>query len=256
MSTAHPFTGWPNGAHAAVALSYDDTLPCHHELVAPALEQHGLRGTFYAPIRGDLINNTDAWRDLARRGHELGNHTLFHPCRREAASPDSWIEDWNNLLHFDARRLRNELLVASFVLHLIDGRTERTYGNTCHHVLIGPEENKQRIEPILAELFVAARGECTNRPTDPRSADLANLGTIAADGKKFPDWRASVEEALATGGLALFTFHGVGAGYQRIQVDEGEHAQLLSYLRDNQDRIWTAPVIEIARWLRGSKETA
>ena len=251
MSTAQPFTCWPDGARAAVALSYDDTLPCHHELVAPALEQQGLRATFYAPIRGDLIHNTDAWRDLAKRGHELGNHTLFHPCRREGRG----MEDWNNLLHFDAGRLRNELLVASFALQLIDGRTERTFGNTCHDVFIGAEPDKQRIEPILAELFVAARGQCTNRPTDPRSADLLNLGTIAADGKRFNDWRASIEEALSMGGLALFTFHGVGDGYGRIQVDAGEHAQLLGYLRDNHDRLWIAPVIEIARWLRGTTQT-
>jgi hypothetical protein len=52
------------------------------------------------------------------------------------------------------------------------------------------------------------------------------------------------------GGLLVLTFHGVGAGWQRLQVDEHEHRQLLDYLRDQQAQIWTAPVVDIARWLR------
>ncbi|MDQ3814885.1 MAG: polysaccharide deacetylase family protein [Armatimonadota bacterium] len=241
---------WPNGAQAAVCLSYDDTLPCHHQLVGPVLEDHGLRGTFYTPIRRDLIDNTAAWRQLAERGHELGNHTIFHPCRREAAAGGTCLENWNNLVNFTAARFRNEVEVANFVLHLIDGKAERTYGNTCHDVFIGPTEARERIEPILADFFVAARGECTNQPAIPATADLANLGTTAADGHTFIEWRECVEQAVAVGGLLIFTFHGVGRGYQRIQVAEQEHLQLVRWLRDNRDRIWTAPVIEAARRLR------
>ena len=249
MNDSTDYELWPNGAQAAVCLSYDDTLPCHHQLVGPVLEEHGLRGTFYAPIRRDLIDNTAAWRQLTERGHELGNHTIFHPCRREATAEVNCLENWNNLVNFTAARFRNEVEVANFVLHLIDGKTERTYGNTCHDVFIGPADAKERVEPIIAEFFVAGRGPCTNQPTIPAMADLASLGTTWADGRRFTEWREFVEQAVAVGGLLIFTFHGVGRGYGRIQVDEQEHLQLVQWLRDNQDRIWTTPVIEAAQRL-------
>lgn len=247
---------WPNGARAAVSLSYDDTMPCHRTLVAPALEAHGLRGTFYAPPRDDLAQHTDAWRAMAERGHELGNHTLFHPCRREVPQPDDWVRTWNNLVNFDADRFRGECRTANFMLSLVDGRSERTYGNTCHDVWIGPAESKQRIEPLLAEMFVAARGECTNAPTDPGTADLFNLGTTSGDGHQFKVWRQRIEQAAECGGYLLLTFHGIGPGYQRLQVDTDEHEQLLSYLREQAGRLWTAPVIEVAKWIRDEIQAA
>jgi peptidoglycan/xylan/chitin deacetylase (PgdA/CDA1 family) len=150
---------WPHEAEAAVCLSYDDGMPCHVDLVAPMLEEFGFRGTFYTPINSDIIARPDAWRDVARRGHELGNHTIFHPCRRPIAEPpEAEARAWNNLSRFDAARFGNELKVSNFALRLLDGHTERTYGNTCHNVSIGPDDSAERIEPILAEFFVAGRG--------------------------------------------------------------------------------------------------
>jgi len=247
---ADPLPCWPHGARAAVSLSYDDALPCHHAVVAPALEEHGLRGTFYAPFRDDLVVHTAAWREMAARGHELGNHSLFHPCRREPPITGDWLAAWNNLVQFDLARLRGELSAANFMLTLLDGRTDRTYGNTCHHTTIGPADAQQSMAPVLSELFVAARGALTNRPTDPRAADLHNLGTTGADGKRFADWRAVVDEAIATGGYVLLTFHGVGDGWQRLQVDREDHRLLLAYLQERQDQLWTAPVRDVALWIR------
>lgn len=73
---------WPQGRKGAVSITYDDALPCHHQLVAPAWEAVGLRATFYTPIRSTLMEEVEAWRAVATKGHELGNHSLFHPCRK------------------------------------------------------------------------------------------------------------------------------------------------------------------------------
>jgi len=247
---------WPHGKAAAVCLAYDDAMRCHADLVAPALEEHGLRATFYAPIWGDLIANTEAWREMARRGHELGNHTIFHPCRRELAPGSGCLENWNNLFHFTPERFRNELEVANFALHLIDGQTERTYGNTCHEVWIGPEESKQRIEPILSPLFLAGRGGWSNHPVAPATADLLKIGTLGGDGRKFEEWRAAIEEAVSMNGLLILTFHGVGRGSERLQVDESEHLRLLGYLQEHRDNIWSAPLVQIARHLRAERKSS
>ena len=62
---------WPKGRQGAVSLT------CHHQLVAPAWEAVGLRATFYTPIRSTFMQETEAWRAVAAKGHELGNHSLL-----------------------------------------------------------------------------------------------------------------------------------------------------------------------------------
>ncbi len=82
-------TNFPNGARCAVSLTYDDGLRSHFEDVGPTLEKFGLRGTFNIPIaHTSLMQNVEAWRGMATRGHELGNHSLFHPCRSEPSDSD------------------------------------------------------------------------------------------------------------------------------------------------------------------------
>jgi peptidoglycan/xylan/chitin deacetylase (PgdA/CDA1 family) len=243
------FSGWPRGSKAAVCLTYDDALPCHYDTVGPTLEEHNFRGTFYVPIRESLWTAGPAWRDLAHRGHELGNHTVFHPCRRDNPVVRDRIEPWNDLVDFDTNRLRRELVTANGVLRLIDGREQRTYGNTCHDVAIGPSNRQTSIEPLVEELFLAGRGPLIDCPTNPRTAPMSALGTTMADHRTFDEWRRRIEEAERAEALLILTFHGVGTGYGRLQVDVAQHRMLLDYLRDAQDRIWTAPVVAVAEWL-------
>ena len=79
---------WPKGRRAAISLTYDDGLANHLQVVGPQLESRGLRATFYVPLKEGILTTSLDWRKLAARGHELGNHTVFHPCW----SPDGkWI---------------------------------------------------------------------------------------------------------------------------------------------------------------------
>ncbi len=70
-----------NGRKAAVALTYDDGLNVHLDKVIPALDAMGFKGTFYLIMSRDGVSKRiDDWRAAARRGHELGNHTLSTPA--------------------------------------------------------------------------------------------------------------------------------------------------------------------------------
>ncbi len=63
----------------AVSLTYDDGLPSHLDVAAPALERRGLRGTFYVTW-DNIVDRLGDWEKLPARGHELGAHTMYHPC--------------------------------------------------------------------------------------------------------------------------------------------------------------------------------
>ena len=88
---------WPNGASVAVSLTYDDALDSQLDHAVPALETFGFKATFYVTVGSASVRDRlNEWRSLARSGHELGNHTIYHPCR--ASLPDrDWVEPQHDL---------------------------------------------------------------------------------------------------------------------------------------------------------------
>ena len=70
-----------NGKKCAVVLTYDDALNIHLDKVIPMLNSYQLKGTFYLIGNSSVVSKRIAeWRIAAKQGHELGNHTLNHPC--------------------------------------------------------------------------------------------------------------------------------------------------------------------------------
>ena len=81
-----------NGRSCAVVLTCDDTLNDHLENVIPSLDTAGLKGTFLVTARSNsLRTRLQDWRKASLNGHELGNHTLFHPCLG-ASRKRAWVE--------------------------------------------------------------------------------------------------------------------------------------------------------------------
>jgi len=240
---------WPHSARCAVSLCYDDSKPVHYELVAPALERRGFRGTFYCTITSDPLYHPEKWRELAARGHELGNHTLFHPCHRQPPESFGWLDAGYDLSDYTPKRFEDEVRVTNFILKMLDGKEARTYGNTCcHHMIGGRNGPAVSMDEILIKLgFVGARGPKFGI-SYPQAADfsLMQIGQVGGDGRTFDEIRKVLEEARETGGWANYLFHGVGKGSHSLFIEEGEHEKLLDWLAANRETIWTAPAVEVA----------
>lgn len=57
---------WPNGASAAVSLTYDDGKESHLDFAIPDLEAAGLRATFFlTPGWNRLADRAAEWRRVA-----------------------------------------------------------------------------------------------------------------------------------------------------------------------------------------------
>lgn len=249
MTLPSPFP-WPHGARAAVALTYDDALPGHYETVAPVLAAAGLPSTFYVPVTARLLHHADAWRSVAALGHELGNHTCFHPCRR---NPNRTPPAGECLDEYTVERWAAEVDLASAALHLLDGQSQRSYGNTCHQETVGPAEAEISLRPAIADRFTAGRGLCHDAGWvgDPWTADLASLGTSGGDGRSATELLARVDRALATGGFLILTFHSVGPrDYPRLHIAAAEHAALVAGLIARRPDVWTTTVSSLATALR------
>lgn len=244
---------WPHGQKCAVSLTYDDGLPVHYEHVGPLLVEAGLRATFYPTIVADPLHHPERWRELASQGHELGNHSLFHPCTRKPKR-HGWLAPHLDLRDYTPERLRTELAVANLVLHLIDGRRERTYGNTCCETTIGRGEAEMAMDGVLQELFVAARGPGISKVADVRAGiNLMQVGHYGADAQTFEDVRDEIERAAEVGGWIVWMIHGVGQGTHGMYIDTDEHNKLVSWLGASRADVWTAPLVEVAKHVRDNQ---
>lgn len=241
--TIAPF---PGGRRAAVSLTYDDCLPCHRAEVAPALSARGLAGTFFCPAGyGDLHDNVAAWRAVAATGHELGNHTCFHPCRRREGA--AWPDPAYDLKTYSRRRIVDELLLADRVLRLVDGQERRAYAATCGNTTVGPDGAEESFVDDLRRVATVVRsGRGGIQPL--RRPDFV-LGSVSADGRDAATTIAAIEPVLDAGGWVLVEMHGVGAGTHSLHVARDEHDRLIDWIAARSDRLWAATASAAAECL-------
>jgi beta-glucanase (GH16 family) len=228
--SAHAVETWPHGARAAVSLAYDDALDSQLDVALPALERHGIKATFYlalanAPVRRRMAD----WRAAAQRGHELGNHTLFHQCSGSAPGR-AWVEPQRNLDTTSVAQMLDQVRVANTLLHAIDGRSERTFNAPCFEQLAGGKP----YWPAIRDEFVALR------PPGHAPAGLTGAQLIAL-----------VKEEGAKGGVVNLVFHGIGGDH--LANSKEAHEELLGFLSAHRDEYWTDTYLNIMRHQRGAK---
>ena len=235
---------WPNGAQAAVCLTYDDGSDCHLDSVAPVLEKYGLKGTFYPHASTPLYNRTEEWRKMIKRGeHELGNHTLFHPCK---GSKHKFAKEFD-LEKYSFLRIRRELQAANTLLKAIDGQTERTFAYPCCEY----EVAEGNFADTIRDMFTAARA-IGPIPETMQGFDVFLTPSIATENMSGEDLIAYVKDAQAKGTVAIFMFHHVGeCGWHRISLKA--HQELLDYLASNRELVWTDTFLEVMKHVTKQK---
>ena len=228
---------WPNGAKAAVVLSYDDGVDIDLDHVAPDLEAAGFRGTFFVPGNSEsLAKRLPEWRALTARGHELGNHAIFHPCLRTPAGLPArdWLRPEYALESYTVPRMIDELRAANTTLLAVDGETVRTLGYDCGDTTAGGTSYVDAARP----LFLAARIGEDRIVADVRALDPMLVPSWMVQGVSGEEMIAFVKKAVDASGLAVFMFHGVGGGHS-IDVSREAHRQLIDWLAANRQTVWT-----------------
>lgn len=183
-----------NGKKCAVVLTYDDALNVHLDKVIPALDAFKFKGTFYlvgsSPVVSKRLNE---WRAAAKKGHELGNHTLNHPCDGTFAGRD-FVTPEADLSKFSVARAINEIKVTNTILEAIDGKKERTFAYPCGDRKIGDVYYYD----LLKEDFVAARG-VESGLLQKQQVDLANINCFGQSESIAVQMIAQIEAAEKAG---------------------------------------------------------
>jgi peptidoglycan/xylan/chitin deacetylase (PgdA/CDA1 family) len=224
---------WPEGRTAAIVLTYDDALQSQLQFVLPQLAETGLHGTFF--LEGANVTPADMrrWREVQRAGHELGNHSLFHPCPK-AMLPDRTQYYAEN---YDARRLLDELAVMNDVLFGIDGEQTRTFSVPCSQMLMGGVDYTEALRHAGLVKYVRNGGDQYQSViTDFRKLDFFNVPSWGpVDGPDGAQLIAYAQRVAGSRALGVFQFHGVGGDYLSVSADA--HHELVRFLKSHPE-IW------------------
>jgi peptidoglycan/xylan/chitin deacetylase (PgdA/CDA1 family) len=235
---------WPNGAKAAVNLAYDDALDSQLDNAIPSLNKYGIKGTFYLNVVSPTLTvRLDDWRAAAQKGHELGNHSIFHQCSKSSPGRD-WVPADRDLDKVSVIQMQDQVKVANAFLHAIDGKTERTYTPPCIDLNAG---GSNYVDGLKSE-FVAFKAVGGGVTPDMKTLDPYRVGVDFPTNVTGAQLIAVVKEAAAKGTMANFTFHGVGGDH--LSVSTEAHDELVKYLADNKNIYWTDSFVNIMKYVK------
>jgi sialate O-acetylesterase len=238
---------WKN-KKCAVVLTYDDALNVHLDNVVPALDALGLKGTFYlSAYFPGCSKRVSEWKTVGSHGHELANHTLFHPCvgkkpGREFVKPDY------DLGNYSLQRIADEIRMTNVFLHALDGKTKRTFAYPCGDTMAGDSSYVDKIRND----FVSARG-VKGEMLQTNEIDLFNVGSYMINGQTGEQMIDLVKAAMEKNTMIVFLFHGVG-GEHGLNVSLAEHQKLLKFLKQNESDIWIAPFLEVTEHVKSYRQ--
>jgi len=227
------------GKSCAVVLTYDDAIDQHLDNAVPILDSLGLKATFYiTAFSTSMQKRMDEWKKLPAKGYELGNHTLYHPCM--GGPGIEWVKPEYDLRTYTVQRMIDETRMTNLFLQAMDGKNRRTFAYTCGEMKIGDSS----FIMSMKKDFVAAR-VVNNQMHQIKDVDLYQVDCYLVNGETSGQLIGWAKKAMETHSLLVILFHGVGGG-NSLNVSLAAHRQFLQYLKQNEQNIMIATMIETA----------
>lgn len=239
---------WPNGKRAAVSLSFDDARVSQIDTGLALLSRQHVKATFFLQAE-KIRDRLDGWKKAVADGHEIGNHTMTHPCTANYS-----FSRPNALEGYSLEMMAAQLDGANAEIESLLGVKPRTFAYPCGQKFVGRGLDARSYVPLVAERFIAGRGYLDESANDPEVCDLAQAMGTASDEMDFEEMKNYVEEASNEGRWIIFVGHEIGKrGYQ--VTDAAALEALCEYLKDPAHGIWLGTVAEIAEYIQQQRST-
>lgn len=229
---------FPMGKRAAVSLTFDDARLSQADVGLGLLERHGVHATFYVSP-AQIEQRLGAWRHAVASGHEIGNHTMTHPCTgnfpwsRHRAIEEMTLE-----------QMQREFDDANEAIGRLLGVKPRTFAYPCGQTFVGRGRDLQSYIPLVAKNFIAGRLFRTEIVNDPAFCDLANLCAYDSDEKSFDEMKKWVDAAIEQGRWLVMAGHEINQGGRQTTLAPALDA-LCEYCRQRDD-VWVDTVANVA----------
>jgi peptidoglycan/xylan/chitin deacetylase (PgdA/CDA1 family) len=237
---ARPGFAWPGGRRGAVSITYDDGLDSQIDNAVPDLQAAGVKVTFLL-TRENMEARLADWQRVFRLGHEVGNHSVTHPCK---------------LRHCTSARFADDEIapMEAFLDSNFSADRFRSYAYPCGFIGLGEGSLRRRISSYQHALKgrIAAARTVSGLGNDPlRVAGDPFLLHAYEPTYDVDDPRRAfryVRRTLAAGGWAILVFHDVvGARSGDGQTSSASHRAILAWLQ--QQPAWIAPMGEVFQYI-------
>lgn len=236
---------WPAGKYAAVSLSFDDARESQITTGIPLLDQYGIKATFFV-VPSNMEKQQDGWKKAAANGHEIGNHTLTHPCTGNFP----WSRN-NALEAYTLRRMKKELTECNKRIFGQLHVNAEVFAYPCGQKFVGKGRNTKSYVPLIAGMFIAGRGWMDEAGNDPAYCNFDQLTGIEMDGKDFEQMLPILEEAKKTGQWLVLAGHEMGeSGVQTTRL--AMLKKLIEYAQDPANGIWLGTIGTVARYIKST----
>lgn len=221
---------WPKNRKAAIVLTYDDALRSQLTNAVPQLLKSGIKATFY--LTSDIDSSSiPQWRKLAKKGYELGNHTLYHPC---SVTEDNLVKSEGYTIY----KIVREIEITDRFLYAVDGKTKRTFAYPCTETFVGGgKDYVDTLRRFKLVKYARIGGDSSTIVTDFKKLDTLRVPSYGLDGGESGEKLITyIKNVQKTGGLGVIMLHGVGGDY--ISITPDAHQQLITYLKKHRRDIW------------------
>lgn len=240
---------WPEGKKMALSLTFDDARFSQPDKGIPLLDKYGVKATFYLSP-GSMEQRLDGWRKAANSGHEIGNHSLTHPCTGNF----DWSRD-NALEDFTLQGMSMNLDSADKLIKKELGIQPVSFAFPCGQKFIGRGSNTKSYIPVISTMFETGRGWLDEAPNDPSFCDMSQLTGMELDGKSFDQVKRIIESAKRTGKWLILAGHEMNEGGDQTSLLSTIEA-ICKYALDPSNGIWIDNVHNIASYVKEKRGEA
>jgi peptidoglycan/xylan/chitin deacetylase (PgdA/CDA1 family) len=213
------------------------------------LDRLGLKATFFVNP-GPIPKKLAGWKKIAAAGHEIGNHSVNHPCSGNFAwSRHKALED------LTLEKLREDFTAATQQIKDLLGVTAETFAYPCGQKFVGRGMDTRSYVPLVASMFLLGRGYNDEAAADPLVCDFAQLPGVNGDAKDFEELLPLIEQARKEGTWLIFAGHEIGtSGNQTTRIATLE--KLAAYVNNPANGLWVAPMGTVAKYIREQRAVA
>jgi peptidoglycan/xylan/chitin deacetylase (PgdA/CDA1 family) len=240
---------WPEGKKMALSLTFDDARLSQVDKGIPILDQFGVKATFYV-LPKLMEKRMDAWVEAFNNGHEIGNHSISHPC---SSSKD--FSRHNTLEDYTIDDIIAELDSADKFIEKMLGIKPVSFAYPCGHTFVGKGRNTKSYVPVVSMLFESGRGWHDEDPNNPALCDLSQLTGMELDGKTFEEIKQLIESSKNKGKWLILVGHEMDLGGKETSLLPTIEA-ICKYASDTSNGIWIDNVHNIASYIKDRRGEA
>ena len=234
---------WPNGKKMAISLTFDDARLSQADNCIPLLDRYGVTGTFYV-LPSNLTERIEAWKKAAKKGHEIGNHTLYHACSNNF----EWSRT-HSLEETTLQQLEEQLDSSNLFIEKTLGVKVVSFAYPCGQKYVGKGENTKSYVPLIARHFETGRSWHDEDANDPTFCNMVQLNGMEMDGKSFEELKSLIDKAKLKEKWLILAGHDVNNGGDQTTRLESLEA-LIQYAADPSNEIWLDNVHHIASYIK------